>query len=90
MKIINARLEKDDLFELTNILSADKKCHHPYIIIDGEKEEIIIETKLEKVILYPDNTKILWQWGGNYSSDFFETSVGSIKNKIQERGGFKR
>lgn len=79
------RMSKDELFELTNILSMSEKKHFPYIVLDKKANEVKVVWYLDKILSLPDDTEVLWQWQGNWSSDFFLTSVGEIRKKISEK-----
>ena len=74
---LGVREPKKELFELSNIMEEGEKNHHPYIVFDGSR--CIIESDIREVIKkYPNETVVLWQWEGKWSSDFFKVTVGDL------------
>ena len=71
---------KEEKFELYDQFSYSSLEHYPFIIID--EASINIERDPWNVFKYPQETVVLWQWKGNYRSDFFKTSPYEIKAAV--------
>ncbi len=83
--INNVRTEVQSYFHLSGIRETKRLSHHPFIVFT-EAEDIkveIIDSAKELLEKYPDETKVLAQWGGQWSSDFFTFTVGQLREFIK-------
>lgn len=65
----NFRSDNDRLFELSDVLSASKLNHTPFIIFNGDKVELVRNGY--DLLEYPPDTEVMVQWRGEWRSDFF-------------------
>jgi len=79
------RKANEDLFKLTSILDGEQKKHHPYIVLDKEDNCVTVTNYLSDLLRYPDDTEVLWQWQGQWRSDFFVVTVGELKQQLEAR-----
>jgi hypothetical protein len=60
--------------------------HHPFIVFE---ELDVVRVKLVEAIgdllSYPDQTKVMAQWPGNFRSDFFQFTVGEVRPLVEAR-----
>ena len=72
-----------DLWEKSNILDPYKRSHHPFIVFIEKDDVIKVELFNEIRILIesnlPDTTRIMFQWGGEWRSDFFHFSLKELR-----------
>lgn len=79
------RHDTERYFELSGIRESSKLKHHPFIVfreLDLVKVEICHSIK-DLIAEYPDETKVLAQWRGQWSSDFFKFTVGELKKYLK-------
>jgi len=79
MKVITSgRKANDEFFE--GGLEGGKS--YPFLIF-SQKEctvEVVQTTKVTEVLSYPDETMVMKQWPGEWRSDFFQFSVGEMRD----------
>lgn len=68
---------------ISEITETKKLTHHPFIVFTEEGTDVTVEIveNYSKLMEYPDNTKVMCQWPGQWRSDFFQFCVGNIRRK---------
>lgn len=56
---------------------------YPFLVV--EDEAIIVCDSIAKVLQHNDNSLLLKQWPGQYRSDWFYTTIGEFKAKLDEK-----
>lgn len=87
MKIITTgRTDIKNYFKLSGIREYQTLNHTPFIVFIEKKEviEVIIVDNILDLLAYPDKTKVMAQWRGNWTSDFFQFIVGDLRKFIKE------
>ena len=83
------RRDIEDLFRISGILEYRVLNHTPFLafIIKEGGVEVELVNSAEKLLQYPDDTRVLVQWRGKWRSDYFNFSVGELKAfNEKERG----
>jgi hypothetical protein len=81
-KIITAgRTDTKDLFEIGDPFQLERLNHTPFLVFveDGDTIHVEIVNSKKKLLAYPDETKVMVQWRGEFSSDFFQFTVGDYR-----------
>lgn len=87
--VTTGRTDIDKLFQLSDILSSSKLNHTPFIVFQELDESIVIvlvRNKDDLLMSYPDETKVMVQWKGNWRSDFFHFTVGDVREYVGGQG----
>lgn len=80
-------IDIEALFEKSNILKDEKLFHNPFIVFkdDGDYMNIrIVENYKELFNFHPD-TKVMVQWIGNFSSNYFHFRVRDLTDYLEKR-----
>ena len=79
------RTDLDDYFKLSDIREKKKHVHNPFLVFVKSKSGIKVELVYcaKELLNYPPSTKIMVQWAGQYSSDFFQFTIGDLKKHIK-------
>jgi hypothetical protein len=72
-----------DLFAKSDVLTSSQLRHTPFIVfvhgLDGSiRVELVSSAKKLVGARYPSTTRVMVQWKGQYSSDFFQCTVGDV------------
>jgi len=80
------RTDLDDFWRLSGIKENYNNTHTPFLVFyeDEGKIKMDILKKAEQLLGYPDSTKVMQQWSGKWSSDFFQFTVGDYRNFIED------
>jgi len=64
-----------------HIQDSDDSSHYPFLVFDTDNDEvnIVLESSMKDVLKYSDDTKVMKQWGGKWSSDFFQFTVRDLR-----------
>jgi len=73
-----------------------KLTQHPFLVfVTGRSlnkvnyvKVVIVNKATDFITVHkdiPDDTEVMVQWQGQWKSDFMQTSVGEIRNKLNER-----
>ena len=92
MKVVTTgRIDLDDYFALSGVLEFKKLKHTPFIVfLEGtDSVEIKIVDNKNELLSYPGNTKVMGQWRGQWSSDFFKFKISDVIDYIRMKGGKK-
>jgi hypothetical protein len=82
IQIITAgRTDTKDLFERGDPFQWDRLRHTPFLVFVEEGDTIRVEivNSKKQLLTYPDETKVMVQWRGEFSSDFFQFTVGDYR-----------
>ena len=73
---LEAFIEKSGLVDITCTLK-----HNPFLafVANGDKVEVRIVSKPVELLDLTDDTKLMAQWPGHWSSDFFQMTVGDLR-----------
>jgi hypothetical protein len=89
MKIVTAgRIDTEELFRISGVLSYSKLNHTPFIVFQELDEGIVValvRNKDELLMSYSDETKVMVQWKGQWRSDFFQFTVGDVRDYLREK-----
>lgn len=75
--IASGRKATDEFFEQ----GLEGGVSYPFLILsqEGHTVEVVQTTKVTEVLSYPDETMVMKQWPGKWRSDFFQFSVGEMR-----------
>jgi hypothetical protein len=82
VRIITAgRTDTKDLFEIGDPFQWERLNHTPFLVFveDGDTLRVEIVNSKKKLLAYPNDTKVMVQWKGEFSSDFFQFTVGDYR-----------
>lgn len=93
--ISDARTDLEDFWRLSGVLTAKKLPHTPFLVFDlgpmieegSTTVEVHIVDSIQKLLVWPDALPVLCQWGGNWSSDYFQFTVGEARAAYEARNG---
>lgn len=77
MKFTGFRTDTEEYFKLSGIRESKTLNHHPFVVFDGD--EVMIVNNARDLLKFPDDTNVIAQWGGKWSSNFFHFKVGDFK-----------
>ena len=80
--ITTGRTDTNDLFKLSGILKYKKLDHTPFIIFTtvNDKVEVKLAYNKKELLEFPDNTKVMVQWQGQWKSDYFTFTVKDVRD----------
>lgn len=80
------RRDIDAFFSESGVLFAGKLPHTPFLAFVEKDNDVQVEIvdKVEELLQKPDETKVMAQWRGDWRSDFFQFTVGEIR-EVYER-----
>lgn len=75
------RHESADFWDLSGVLRNSEAAHYPFIVMrqTGDDVEVTTVKNVVDLLQHPDETAVLWQWRGQYRSDFFAFTVGQFR-----------
>ena len=78
------RTDLEDFFNLSGIRTHSKLNHTPALvfIVSGNSVKVRAITKPKLLLEYPDDTQVMMQWSGKWRSDFFQFTIGQLKEHI--------
>lgn len=84
--ITKGRTDVEDYFRLSGIRESRKLKHTPFLIFveNDDNIEIQIIDGADQLLRFPDETKVMAQWAGQWRSDFFQFTVGQFRSYITE------
>lgn len=86
MKLITAVKKAPSVFfEKSGIRTKKKFKHHPFLAFVRKEGMVTVKVvdSSEELIKMPKRTKVIGQWPGKTRSDYFEFSVGRLRDYIQ-------
>ena len=86
-KLVGFRNENDNLFGASGLLSYKKLNHSPCVVIAGDT--IVVEPELRKVLQFDDDCDVIFQWRGQWRSDFFHFKIRDLKAYIESHPDIK-
>lgn len=72
------RTDLNNFFKLSGCMSSKRLSHNPFIVFNETDDDIIVEIIDNAQLLarnYTPDTKVMAQWSGQWSSDFFKFTV---------------
>jgi len=78
----SGRTDLEDFWRLSGVCEDSRWPHHPALAFTND--EVKICTKPQDLLLLPDDTPVMKQWAGRWSSDFFQFTVGDFKKAKRE------
>ena len=88
MKInTSGRTDIEAFFEKSDIRYYKDLGHTPALVfnVEGDTVHVIIVNNPSELLLYPDSTKVMMQWKGQWRSDFFQFTVGEYREHLNKR-----
>lgn len=85
MKIFTTgRTDIESYFSLSGIRSTKKLNHTPFIVFTEKEDQVDVEIidNIEELLSFPAKTKVMAQWKGEWSSDFFQFTVGDLSRYL--------
>lgn len=85
--LTNGRTDIQEYFQRSGIRDHKKLNHTPLLVfeVDDNTVEVRILDRADKLLEYPDDTKVMGQWRGEWRSDFFQFTVGQFREHIDRR-----
>lgn len=82
--LTNGRTDIQEYFQRSGIRDHKKLNHTPLLVfqIGDDTVEVRILDRADKLLEYPDDTKVMGQWRGEWRSDFFQFTVGQFREHI--------
>ena len=82
---LTGRTDLNDYFSLSGIRETRRLSHHPFLIFIEDKNVVRVDIvdNAKELLTLPDTTKVMAQWGGKYSSDFFQFTVADFRKYIE-------
>ena len=82
--VTSGRTDVDDYFRHSGIREYKKLPHTPFLVFveKGDLVEVEIVDRADRLLSYPDDTKVMAQWAGQWRSDFFQFTVGQFRAYI--------
>lgn len=79
--VTTGRTDVEAYFEQSGIRESKKLKHTPLLVFveDGHTVEVKIVDNAAALLTYPDRTKVMGQWRGQWRSDFFQFTVGQLR-----------
>jgi hypothetical protein len=87
LEVITAgRTDVEDYFRLSGIREFKRLSHSPFLVFveDEDRVEVKIVDSAATLLTYPDHTKVMGQWRGEWRSDFFQFTVGQFRTYTKE------
>jgi len=84
--ITSGRTDVKEYFQESGIREYKKLKHTPLLVFlrgEGVVEVEILECA-DKLLAYPNDTKVMGQWKGEWKSDFFQFTVGQFRDHIAQ------
>ena len=83
---LDGRTDLESYFELSGIRDYSKLSHTPFLVFVASKTEIKVEIVdgIKKLLKFPDDTKVMNQWQGQWKSDFFQFTIKDLKTFIKK------
>ena len=85
--ILSGRTDLKGYFEISGVFTASKLNHTPFLVFitSDDTVQVRIVPNSKELLTYPDDTPVMGQWSGNWSSDFFQFFVGDYRNFLEEK-----
>lgn len=80
------KTDLDSLFNKSNILRERELKHHPFLVFEDNTMfmKMVVVRNANGLLEYSDDTKVMVQWKGRWSSDFFTFVVGDLKEFLKK------
>ncbi len=83
--VTTGRTDLEDLFKLSGILEYKDLSHTPFLVFSATEDAVavdIISSARKLVGNYPDHARVMVQWKGQWRSDFFQMTVGDVRQAL--------
>jgi hypothetical protein len=80
----SGRTDIEEYFEKSGIRDWKKLDHNPLLvfIVSENAVEVCIIDEPTALLTFPDETKVMGQWTGQWHSDFFQFTIGELRQHI--------
>jgi len=84
--VVSGRTDVKEYFQKSGIREYKKLKHTPLLVfLRGEGiVEVNILDCADELLAYPNDTKVMGQWKGEWRSDFFQFTVRQFRDHIAE------
>jgi hypothetical protein len=71
-------------FESSGVREWSRLNHTPFLAFVARDDCVCVEIvdSAKKLLAYPDETPVMGQWKGQWSSDFFQFTVGDFRTHV--------
>jgi hypothetical protein len=78
------RVDVDEYFRLSGIREFKNLNHTPLLAFETSEVSVTVRIvdSADKLMDFPDETKVMAQWRGQWKSDFFQFTVGQFRSHI--------
>ncbi len=75
------RTDLDDFWRLSGILQSKRLRHTPFIAFVSDDQRVVVKVvdSIDALLSLSDDTPVMVQWSGNWSSDFFQFTVADAR-----------
>lgn len=82
---LSGRTDLEEYFKYSGVLREGKERHTPFLVFVTRDDNVTIEIvdRLSELLNYPDDTPVMAQWRGQWSSDFFKYTVGDVRQQME-------
>jgi hypothetical protein len=66
---------------LSSAITSSDLSHNQFLVLSVQKDHLLIDAvdNLNKLFLYPDDSRVLARWAGKWQSDYFLFTVKDVK-----------
>ena len=84
--ITTGKTDIGELFKISGVLDYEKLNHTPFIVFipSNNKVEIKLAYNKKELLEFPDNTKVMVQWKGEWNSDYFTFTIKDVRDYKDE------
>ena len=84
--ITSGRTDISDYFEKSGIRDWKKLPHTPLLVfqVEGGTVTVRIVDNPQELLGFSDDTKVMGQWTGKWRSDFFQFTIGQLREHIEK------
>jgi len=85
--LLAGRTDTEDYFSISGVFDASKLSHTPFLVfsISDERLAVKIVESARQLLDFPDATRVMGQWRGEWKSDFFQFNVGHYRAFLSEQ-----
>ncbi len=84
--VTSGRTDVAEFFQSSGIREYKKLDHSPLLVFEvtGDTVEVKVVERADLLLNYPDEIKVMAQWGGQWRSDYFQFTVGQFREHINQ------
>lgn len=79
------KLKEEDSYGMKSIVEESIEKIKKEVIEFEEGFEVKVVSNKDSLLRYPDETKVMGQWRGEWRSDFFQFTVGDVRKFLEAR-----